>query len=36
MEHFKKIKAIEDGADDLIDWGEKNPFGEFGNYTGSF
>ena len=28
--------AIEDGADDLIDWGEKNPFGEFGNYTGSF
>ena len=29
-------KAIEDGADDLIDWGEKNPFGEFGNYTGSF
>jgi len=29
-------KAIEDGADDLIDWGEVNPFGEFGNYTGSF
>ncbi len=29
-------QAIEDGADDLIDWGEKNPFGEFGNYTGSF
>ena len=28
--------AIEEGADDLIDWGEKNPFGEFGNYTGSF
>ena len=28
--------AIEDGADELIDWGEKNPFGEFGNYTGSF
>ena len=28
--------AIEDGADDLIDWGETNPFGEFGNYTGSF
>ena len=29
-------KAIEDGADDLIDWGERNPFGEFGNFTGSF
>jgi len=28
--------AIEDGADELIDWGETNPFGEFGNYTGSF
>ena len=29
-------QALEEGADDLIDWGEKNPFGEFGNYTGSF
>ena len=29
-------QAIEDGADDLIDWGEVNPFGEFGNFTGSF
>ena len=28
--------AIETGADDIVDWGEKNPFGEFGNYTGSF
>ena len=28
--------AIEEGADDIIDWGEVNPFGEFGNYTGSF
>ena len=33
---YDQNKAIEDGADDLIDWGEKNPFGEFGNYTGSF
>ena len=29
-------KAIEDGADDIIDFSEKNPFGEFGNFTGSF
>ena len=28
--------AIEEGADDIIDWGEDNAFGEFGNYTGSF
>ena len=33
---YDQNQAIEDGADDLIDWGEKNPFGEFGNYTGSF
>jgi len=33
---YDQNAAIEDGADDLIDWGEKNPFGEFGNYTGSF
>ena len=26
-------RYIEDEADDLIDWGEKNPFGEFGNFT---
>jgi len=28
--------SIEEGADDIVDWGEVNPFGEFGNYTGSF
>lgn len=33
---FDQNQSIEDGADDIIDWGEKNPFGEFGNYTGSF
>ena len=33
---FDQNQAIEDGADDIIDWGERNPFGEFGNYTGSF
>ena len=26
-------RDIEDAADDLIDWGEVNPFGEFGNFT---
>jgi len=29
-------QAIETGADDIVDWGEDNAFGEFGNYTGSF
>ena len=29
-----KTKRLKQGADDLIDWGETNPFGEFGNYTG--
>ena len=27
---------IELEADNLIDWGEKNPFGEYGNFNGSF
>jgi hypothetical protein len=27
---------IEQEADELIDWGEINPFGEYGNITGSF
>ena len=27
---------IEDEADELIDWGERNPFGEYGNFTDSF
>ena len=33
---YDQNAAIEEGADDIIDWGEVNPFGEFGNYTGSF
>ena len=33
---YDQNQAIEQGADELIDWGETNPFGEFGNYTGSF
>ena len=34
--NYDQNKAIEDGADELIDWTEGNPFGEFGNFTGSF
>lgn len=30
-------RYIEDAADDIIDWAEKNPFGEYGNFsTGDF
>lgn len=29
-------KYIEDEADDILDFSEKNPFGEYGNITGSF
>lgn len=28
--------SIEDGGDDIVDWTEGNPFGEYGNFTGSF
>lgn len=28
-------RAIEDAADNIVDWSEGNPFGEFGNFTGS-
>ena len=28
-------RAIEDTADNIVDWSEGNPFGEFGNFTGS-
>ena len=33
---FDQNQQIEDGADDIIDWAERNPFGEYGNFTGSF
>jgi hypothetical protein len=33
---YDQNKYIEDEADTLIDWGEKNPFGEFGNIGDSF
>lgn len=32
---FGENKYIEDAADPLLDWAEKNPFGEYGNFTGS-
>ena len=28
-------RQIEDAADNIVDWSEGNPFGEFGNFTGS-
>tara|TARA_B100000941_G_scaffold118732_1_gene83331 strand:- start:56 stop:946 length:891 start_codon:yes stop_codon:yes gene_type:complete len=28
-------RQIEDAADNIVDWTEGNPFGEFGNFTGS-
>lgn len=33
---YDQNESIEDGADDIVDWTEGNPFGEYGNYTGSF
>lgn len=32
---YDQNREIEDEADNIINWTEKNPFGEFGNYTGS-
>jgi hypothetical protein len=32
---YDQNREIEDTADDIVDWTERNPFGEFGNYTGS-
>ena len=32
---YDQNREIEDSADAIIDWTERNPFGEFGNYTGS-
>ena len=33
---YDQNKALETGGDDILDWGEGNPFGEYGNFTGSF
>jgi len=32
---YDQNREIEDTADNIVDWTERNPFGEFGNYTGS-
>ena len=32
---YDQNREIENTADDIVDWTERNPFGEFGNYTGS-
>ena len=32
---YDQNREIEDTADEIVDWTERNPFGEFGNYTGS-
>ena len=32
---YDQNRQIEDTADEIIDWSEGNPFGEYGNYTGS-
>jgi len=33
--NYDQNRVIEDSADEIIDWTEGNPFGEFGNYTDS-
>ena len=33
---YDQNREIEDTADDIVDWTERNPFGEFGNITGNF
>jgi len=32
---YDQNRQIEDDADNIVDWSETNPFGEFGNFTGS-
>ena len=32
---YDQNRAIENEADNVVDWSEGNPFGEFGNFTGS-
>jgi hypothetical protein len=33
---YDQNKYIQDESDDILDFTEKNPFGEYGNFTGSF
>ena len=32
---YDQNRVIENDADNIVDWSESNPFGEFGNFTGS-
>jgi hypothetical protein len=32
---YDQNRDIEDSADNIVDWSEGNPFGEYGNFTGS-
>lgn len=32
---YDQNREIEDSADNIVDWTENNPFGEYGNFTGS-
>ena len=32
---YDQNREIENDADNIVDWTEGNPFGEFGNFTGS-
>jgi len=33
--NYDKNRDFEDAGDDIVDWAERNPFGEYGNFTGS-
>jgi hypothetical protein len=33
---FSENRELETAADGILDFTEVNPFGEFGNFTGSF
>ena len=33
--NYDQNRQIENDADNIVDWSEGNPFGEFGNFTGS-
>jgi hypothetical protein len=33
--YYAQNREIENSADEIIDWTEGNPFGEYGNFTGS-
>ena len=33
--NYDQNREIENDADNIVDWSEGNPFGEFGNFTGS-